>query len=97
MKDKPVILIVDDEVRNIELQKAYLEPCNYKILTASNGEEAIKAATRNSIDLILLDVMMPGKNGFAVTKHLKSHEKTRVIPIVHGKGGEGQGHRGRMR
>ena len=70
MKDKPAILIVDDEVRNIELQKAYLEPYNYKILTASNGEEALKIVIRNNIDLILLDVMMPGKNGFAVTKHL---------------------------
>jgi putative two-component system response regulator len=82
MKEKPAILIVDDEVRNIELQKAYLEPCNYKILAASNGEEALKVVTKNNIDLILLDVMMPDKNGFAVTKHLKSHEKTRDIPVI---------------
>jgi putative two-component system response regulator len=82
MKDKPTILIVDDEIRNIELQKAYLEPYNYKILTASNGEEALKIVTRNNIDLILLDVMMPGKSGFAVTKHLKSHEKTCTIPVI---------------
>ena len=82
MKDKPAILIVDDEVRNIELQKAYLKPYNYEILTASNGEEAIKTVAGNNIDLILLDVMMPGKNGFTVTKQLKSHEKTRAIPIV---------------
>jgi len=82
MKDKPTILIVDDEVRNIELQKAYLEPCNYKILTASNGEEALKIVTRNNIDLILLDVMMPGKNGFAVTEKLKANEKTSFIPII---------------
>jgi len=82
MKDKPAILIADDEVRNIELQKAYLEPYDYKILTASNGEEAIKIVAGNNIDLILLDVMMPGKNGFTVTKHLKSHEKTSIIPVI---------------
>jgi putative two-component system response regulator len=82
MKDSPTILIVDDEIRNIELQKAYLEPYNYRILTALNGEEAIRIAAGGNIDLILLDVMMPGKNGFAVTKYLKSHEKTRVIPVV---------------
>ena len=82
MKYKPTILIVDDEVRNIDLQKAYLEPYDYKILTASNGEEALKIAAGNNIDLILLDVMMPGKNGFTVTKHLKSHEKTSIIPVI---------------
>ena len=82
MKDKPTILIVDDEINNIELQKAYLEPYNYKVLTASNGEEALKTVSRNNIDLILLDVMMPGKNGFTVTKHLKSNEETRVIPVI---------------
>jgi putative two-component system response regulator len=82
MKAKPTILIVDDEIKNIGLQKAYLEPYSYRFLTASNGEEAIKIATRNNIDLILLDVMMPGKNGFAVTKYLKSHDKTSAIPVV---------------
>ncbi len=82
MKDKPAILIVDDEIRNIELLKAYLEPYNYKILTTSNGEEALNIVAENNIDLILLDVMMPGKNGFEVTKHLKTGEKTRAIPIV---------------
>jgi len=82
MEDKPTILIVDDEVRNIELQRAYLEPYNYKILTASNGKEALKTVAGNNIDLILLDVMVSGKDGFAVTKYLKSYEKTRVIPVI---------------
>ena len=82
MKDKPTILIVDDEIRNIELEKAYLEPYNYEILTASNGEEAIKAANKNNVDLILLDVMMAGKDGFAVTEHLKANKKTCIIPII---------------
>jgi putative two-component system response regulator len=82
MKDNPTILIVDDEARNIELQKAYLEPYSYKILTAANGEEAIKIAAGENIDLILMDVMMPGKDGFVVTKHLKSLERTRIIPVI---------------
>lgn len=82
MKNKPSILIVDDEDRNIELQKAYLEPQDYKILTASDGEEAIKIITKNRVDLVLLDVMMPGKNGFAVTEQLKSQDKTRDIPVI---------------
>jgi CheY-like chemotaxis protein len=47
MKGKPTILIVDDEIRNIELQKAYLEPYNYGILTALNGEEALHSSVYN--------------------------------------------------
>lgn len=82
MKKQPAILIVDDEARNIELEKAYLEPDNYKILTASNGEEALKTVAKNDIDLILLDVMMPGKDGFAVTKQLKTNKKTSSIPVI---------------
>lgn len=82
MKDRPTVLIVDDEIKNIELEKGYLESYNYEILTALNGEEALKVLSTNDVDIILLDVMMPGRNGFAVTKYLKSHEKTRLIPII---------------
>jgi putative two-component system response regulator len=82
MKDRPTILIVDDEVRNVELEKALLEPYNYKVLTALDGDEVLKAVAANSIDLILLDVMMPGKDGFEITRRLKSNEKTRIIPII---------------
>lgn len=82
MKDKPAILIVDDEVRNIELQKAYLDPYGYKILTASSGEEATKSIAKNNVDLILMDVMMPGKDGFTVTKQLKTNRKTSSIPVI---------------
>ena len=82
MNDEPTILIVDDEAQNIELQRAYLESYNYRILTAVSGEEAIKIVAGENIDLILLDVMMPGKDGFVVTKYLKAHERTRVIPVI---------------
>lgn len=82
MKKQPAILIVDDEARNIELEKAYLEPYHYKILTASNGEEALRTLAKNDVDLILLDVMMPGKDGFAVTRQMKTNKKTSSIPVV---------------
>lgn len=82
MKDKPTILIVDDEIKNIELQKACLEPYNYEILTALNSEEAIKVVDGNDIDLILLDVLMPGKDGFDVTRCLKANKDTYFIPII---------------
>ena len=82
MKDKPIILIVDDEIRKIELEKAYLEPYDYQILSASSGEEAIRTVAKSNIDLILMDVMMPGRNGFDITKQLKAGDKTRIIPII---------------
>ena len=82
MKGRPTILIVDDDIRHVELEKAFLEPYNYKVLTAFDGDAVLKAVAANNIDLILLDVLMPGKDGFEITRRLKSNEKTRIIPII---------------
>jgi putative two-component system response regulator len=82
MNDKATILIVDNSIKNIELQKACLKPFKYKILTASNGKQALKTVADNNIDLILLDVTIPEKDSLAVTKYLKSNEKTCVIPVI---------------
>ncbi len=68
MKKKPVILVADDQPQNIELFEAYLVPQGYKIIRASNGKEALEKLSGNQIDLILLDVMMPGMNGFEITE-----------------------------
>ena len=63
MKDKPVILVVDDQLQNMELLEAYLVPQGYEIVPAESGEEALVKLSGNQIDLILLDVIMPGKDG----------------------------------
>jgi len=76
MKDKPVILVVDDQPQNIELLEAYLVPQGYKTIKAVNGEEALESLSCNQIDLILLDVMMPGMNGFEITRKIKSQTCT---------------------
>jgi putative two-component system response regulator len=60
MNNKPVILVVDDQPQNIELLEAYLVPEGYEIVKAANGEEALEKLSGNQIDLMLLDVMMPG-------------------------------------
>jgi putative two-component system response regulator len=82
MKDKPVILIVDDQPPNIELIEAYLAPMGYKIFTAVSGEEALGKLSGNQIDLVLLDVMMPGMDGFEVIRRVRQDEKHRLLPIV---------------
>jgi len=82
MKDKPVILIVDDQPQNIELLEAYLAPQGYEIVKAANGEEALGKLSGNQIDLILLDVMMPGMDGFEVTRRVRQDDKNRLLPII---------------
>ena len=80
--NKPKILIVDDEERNIKLLKAMLMGDNYQCFCAVDGNEALKAVNNIKPDLILLDVMMPEINGYEVCFRLKGNEKTRMIPII---------------
>ncbi|MDO8445089.1 MAG: response regulator [Deltaproteobacteria bacterium] len=82
MKDKPVILVVDDQPQNIELLEAHLVPQGHEILKAADGEEALKTIAENSVDLVLLDVMMPKIDGFEVCRRIKGDERLRNIPVV---------------
>ncbi len=82
MKQKPVILVVDDQPQNIELLEAYLNNQNYEIVNADNGENALLLLSRMEIDLILLDVMMPGMDGFEVTKRIRQNNQLRLLPII---------------
>lgn len=76
------ILIVDDELRNIKLITAILSVEPYEILQALNGEQALAMIDKNKVDLMLLDVMMPGINGFEVTQLVKTNPATKHIPII---------------
>jgi len=81
-KDKPVILVVDDQLQNIELLEAYLVPQGYEIIKATNGKEALGKLSGNQIDLILLDVMMPSLNGYEVCSRLKADPSSCKIPVI---------------
>jgi len=82
MDEKSCILIVDDERLNIKLLTELLRS-KYKIMAAKNGEQALKAARGDvTPDLILLDIMMPGIDGYEVCKRLKADEKTKHIPVI---------------
>ena len=66
MKDKPVILVVDDQPQNIELLEAHLVPLGYEIVVAVNGEDALEKFSANQIDLILLDIAKMENNEMAI-------------------------------
>lgn len=79
---KSKILVVDDEMANRLLLHGILGPHGYEIYEASNGEEALELVEKIKPDLVLLDVVMPKKNGFEVCQALKSSNKTKLIPVV---------------
>jgi len=82
MKDKSVILVVDDQPENTELLEAHLVPQGYEVVKAASGEEALKILSGNQIDLVLLDIMMPRMSGFEVLEKIRADKKTRLIPVV---------------
>ena len=75
------ILIVDDEPMNINILMELLQD-KYRLLAAKNGEQALARIEANHPDLILLDIMMPGMDGFEVCKRLRAKEETKDIPII---------------
>jgi signal transduction histidine kinase len=76
------VLIVDDDDKNIRLIKLILSKDDYHIESASGGKEALDMVARQEPDIILLDIMMPGIDGFEVCKHLKADESTKHIPVI---------------
>jgi diguanylate cyclase (GGDEF)-like protein/PAS domain S-box-containing protein len=78
----PTVLIVDDEPQNRKLLEALLQPEGYATRTAGTGEEALGSVAQAPPDLILLDVMMPGMDGYQVAKRLKGDPLTSNIPII---------------
>ncbi len=82
MKPNEIILIVDDDPTNVKLLAAKLGDSKYTILKAYGGEEALQKAQLENPDLVLLDVMMPGMNGFEVTAQMKNCTETADIPIL---------------
>ena len=82
MKGEPSVLIVDDNVENLQVLLAYLNNSGYKLLVAENGENALRQLEHVHPDLILLDVLMPGIDGFETCRRLKANPATREIPVI---------------
>lgn len=82
LEHPPEILIVDDMDRNLRLLEGFLTPLGYRVNLARDGWEALEKVRRHPPDVILLDVLLPGLNGFKVVEQLKEDEETRIIPVV---------------
>ncbi|MEI6809670.1 MAG: HD domain-containing phosphohydrolase [bacterium] len=79
---KPVILCVDDEESNIELLEAILVLSGYQVVSASNGKAALHKIKSQSIDLVILDITMPGMDGIEVCRRTKADKQFSDIPII---------------
>ncbi|NKB71191.1 MAG: response regulator [Candidatus Latescibacteria bacterium] len=78
----PHLLLVDDTPANLHILCAFLEGEGYSLAIAQNGEEALDLVQQEQPDLILLDVMMPGMDGFEVCRRLQQNKATRPIPVI---------------
>lgn len=82
MSGSETILVVDDESRIARILEFNLSKQGYRVLTASDGAAALEAVAAEKPDLVLLDVMMPGMDGFEVCRSLKDDPATETIPVV---------------
>ena len=78
----PRILIVDDIPQNVDLVSSLMRSEGYEVASASNGLEALAQVAAAPPDLILLDIMMPTLDGYAVCRQLKARPETRLVPVV---------------
>jgi CheY-like chemotaxis protein len=80
--ERAKILLVDDRAENLVALEAILGTLDYGLVRARSGDEALKALLTDEFAVILLDVSMPGMDGFETAAHIKRREKTRDIPII---------------
>ena len=81
-EEKETILVVDDHAENVHLLSRILQLEGYNVETAANGLEALAAVRASLPSLILLDIMMPGMDGFEVCRQLKAEEETQDVPVI---------------
>ena len=80
--ERKKILLVDDSTTVLMMEKMILSKEAYELVTAKNGEEAVEKALAERPDLILMDVVMPGLNGFQATRAISRDPTTRTVPII---------------
>ena len=78
----PLVLVVDDVVQNVRLLEAVLSPKGFRVATASSGEEALDALSKEHPDLVLLDILMPGMDGYEVCRRIREDPGTAFLPVI---------------
>lgn len=76
------VLIVDDVIENIQVAMSILKEENYDFSFAKNGEDALEIMKKDEFDIVLLDIMMPGLNGYEVCKRMKEDESLKELPVI---------------
>jgi DNA-binding response OmpR family regulator len=76
------ILVVDDDENILSLERTILEQKGFDVTTAGGGEEALRVLRKDAFDLVLLDVMMPDKDGFEVCRQIKQEPRTKNLPVI---------------
>ncbi len=82
MRQPPKVLVVDDVPANSEMLEAILAPRGYAVISASSGREALDKVRSDQPDLVLLDVLMPGMDGYTVCRRLRDDPATTYLPVV---------------
>ncbi len=82
MADTSTILVVDDTPQNIRLAEALLAAGGYEVVSATSGPEALARITTSPPDLVLLDLLMPGMDGFQVCRAIREDPKTTILPVI---------------
>jgi adenylate cyclase len=78
----PLILIVDDLPQNLRLLEAVLSPRGFRVATASSGEQALDVLSKEHPDLVLLDILMPGMDGYEVCRRIREDPATAFLPVI---------------
>lgn len=82
MADAVTVLAVDDQTTNLRLLDAVLAPRGYRVLTAGSGEEALRLLEHEDVDLVLLDILMPGMDGYETCAAIRARPATEFLPVV---------------
>ena len=80
--EQPTVLAVDDQPANLRLLDAVLAPRGYDVLTAAGGSEALDVLEQQAVDVVLLDVQMPGMNGCEVCRRIRQDPRTEFLPVI---------------
>ncbi|MCC6146571.1 MAG: response regulator, partial [Anaerolineaceae bacterium] len=81
-KDKATLLIVEDDLDIADMLNAYFRAHGYEVLTVNWGEDGVEACQANPFDLVILDIRLPDIDGFEVARRLRTHRRTKHVPII---------------